>query len=147
MLTGQLTARDAADLVVLVPRSGRPALDIVWSSVYTSGMTHKEMREPTALLLTALAGGRLHGYGIITEVERLSGGRVRLRAGTLYAALDRLSAEGLVGRAGEEVVAGRLRRYYALTEAGASALREEAERRQSLAGEAIRRLRLTGGLA
>ncbi|ASU86119.1 hypothetical protein CDO52_08615 [Nocardiopsis gilva YIM 90087] len=38
--------------------------------------------------------------------------RVRLGAGTLYGALDRLDTEGLVEVAGEEVVRGRNRRYY-----------------------------------
>ena len=43
-------------------------------------------------MLTALAAGPLHGYGIIQEVASLSGDRVKLRAGTLYGALDRLQA-------------------------------------------------------
>ncbi|MFI7110127.1 PadR family transcriptional regulator [Nonomuraea sp. NPDC050227] len=49
---------------------------------------------------------------------RSSGERVRLRAGTLYAALDRLHAEGLVAADREEVVDGRARRYYRLTSDG-----------------------------
>ena len=51
------------------------------------------MQEPTFLILTALAAGAQHGYGIMTDVARISDGRVRLRAGTLYAALDRLTKE------------------------------------------------------
>ena len=74
-----------------------------------------EVREPTFVVLAALAGGRKHGYGIIREVERLSDGSTKLRAGTLYAMLDRLSQDGLIEVAGEEVVDGRLRRYYVLT--------------------------------
>jgi DNA-binding PadR family transcriptional regulator len=54
------------------------------------------MQEPTFLILTALAAGAQHGYGIMNDVARISDGRVRLRAGTLYAALDRLKADGLV---------------------------------------------------
>ena len=50
------------------------------------------LREPTFLLLTGLAAGRLHGYGMITEVGRISDGRVRLRAGT-SAGGDLLAAE------------------------------------------------------
>jgi len=45
------------------------------------------MQEATFLILTALADGSQHGYGIIAQVGEISGGRVRLRAGTLYAAL------------------------------------------------------------
>jgi DNA-binding PadR family transcriptional regulator len=100
------------------------------------------LQEPTFLILTALAERPLHGYGVVQEVEQLSQGRVRLRAGTLYGALDRLVARGLVAPAGEEVVDGRLRRYYRLTESGRTTLAEEAERLARHAEAAIRRLRL-----
>jgi PadR family transcriptional regulator, regulatory protein PadR len=84
---------------------------------------------------------------VIQEVERLSEGRTRLRAGTLYAAFDRLSAEGLIELAREEVVDGRLRRYYRLTEPGRTVLSTESRRRMAISKEALRRLRLTGGAA
>ena len=54
------------------------------------------MQEATYLILTALAAGSQHGYGIIGDVAQISGDRVRLRAGTLYTALDRLKQDGLV---------------------------------------------------
>ena len=38
----------------------------------------------------------LHGYGIMQNVERLSGGRVRLAAGTLYGALNSLCDKGWI---------------------------------------------------
>ena len=69
------------------------------------------LREPTFLVLTALAADPQHGYAVIEDVARMTGGRVRLRAGTLYAALDRLRTEGLIEVA-REVVPSRLRRYY-----------------------------------
>jgi len=106
-----------------------------------------EMREPTFLALAALADGRKHGYGIIQEAERLSDGRTRLRAGTLYAMLDRLTHDGMIASAGEETVDGRLRHYYELTDTGTSALTAESRRRVSVSKEALRRLRLAGGLA
>jgi PadR family transcriptional regulator, regulatory protein PadR len=106
-----------------------------------------ELREPTFLMLTALADEPRHGYGVIQEVERLSGGATRLRTGTLYAAFDRLSAEGLIAVAREEIVDGRLRRYYRLTESGSVALDAESRRRMSVSKEALRRLRLAGGYA
>ncbi len=62
------------------------------------------MQEPSFLILTALAAGPRHGYGIMGDVAQISDGRVKLRAGTLYAALDRLSADGLVEADREEVV-------------------------------------------
>jgi DNA-binding PadR family transcriptional regulator len=85
-------------------------------------------REPTYFLLAALLDGRLHGYGIIKRAAELSNGRVRLTAGTLYGALDRLIDDGLVMPDGEETVSGRLRRYYRLTGQGEDALLAEAKR-------------------
>jgi DNA-binding PadR family transcriptional regulator len=50
-----------------------------------------------------------------SPTSRRSGGRARLRAGTLYTALDRLRADELIGVDREEIVDSRLRRYYRLT--------------------------------
>ena len=86
------------------------------------------MREPTYFVLAALLDRPLHGYAIIKRAEELSGGRVRLATGTLYTALDRLTDEGYVRLVSEEIVAGRVRRSYGLTDDGASALRTEAQR-------------------
>jgi PadR family transcriptional regulator, regulatory protein PadR len=86
------------------------------------------MREPTYFVLAALLGGPLHGYAIMKRAGELSDGRVRLATGTLYTALDRLTAEGHVRLVGEETVAGRVRRSYGLTESGSAALRAEAVR-------------------
>ncbi len=86
------------------------------------------MREPTYYILASLIGEPRHGWAIISEAAQLSGGTVRLTAGTLYGALDRLKDEGLVEQDREEVVNGRCRRYYRLTARGESALREEAGR-------------------
>jgi len=88
------------------------------------------LQEPTFLILAALADGDLHGYGITKEVEELSNSRVRLSAGTLYGALERLKRDGLVEVAGEERLQGRLRRYYHLTDSGASALEQETARQE-----------------
>jgi DNA-binding PadR family transcriptional regulator len=104
-----------------------------------------EVREPTFLVLVALADGRRHGYGIIQDVQRLSDGRTTLRAGTLYATLDRLASEGLIEGAGEEIVDGRLRRYYRLTSGGSAVLEAESRQRLAVAKEALRRLRLPAG--
>src|ERR1700722_1469243 len=106
-----------------------------------------ELREPTFLMLTALADQPRHGYGVIREVERLSDGKVRLRAGTLYAALDRLCEERLGEVADGESVDGRFRRYYRLTGSGSATLLSESKRRMAVSKEALRRLRLAGGLA
>ncbi|GAB1691809.1 hypothetical protein KRM28CT15_36120 [Krasilnikovia sp. M28-CT-15] len=89
------------------------------------------MREPTFWILAALAAEARHGYGVIQEVTRLSDSQVLLQAGTLYAALDRLTALGLIEPDREEVVDGRPRRYYRLTTDGATALDTETERRRA----------------
>src|ERR1700730_223996 len=103
-------------------------------------MRKRTMQEATFLILTALAGGSQHGYGIIMDVEQISEGRVRLRAGTLYAALERLCAERLVEAGHEEVVDNRFRRYYRLTSAGEKRLTAEAARLQANALAAMSRL-------
>lgn len=99
------------------------------------------LREPTFLILTALAGEPLHGYGLIAEVARLSEGRISLRPGTLYGALDRLGDAGLVAVDHEEVVEGRLRRYYRLSEHGNDVLTSETERMRRNVEAATARLR------
>jgi DNA-binding PadR family transcriptional regulator len=105
-------------------------------------MTDVSLREPTFLILTALAAGAQHGYGIMTDVAEISGGRVRLRAGSLYAALNRLVMEGLVEFDREEIVDSRLRRYYRLTPSGAQRLAVEVKRLSRNTAVARRRLRL-----
>lgn len=104
------------------------------------------MQEATFLILTALAAGSQHGYGIITDVQAISAGRVQLKAGTLYAALERLRADMLIEVDREEIVDSRLRRYYRLTPAGAELLAAEAARLQANARVAISRLKPAPGV-
>jgi PadR family transcriptional regulator len=110
-------------------------------------MAKRTMQEATFLILTALAAGSQHGYGIITDVQQISGGRVRLRAGTLYAALERLRTDNLIAVDREEIVESRLRRYYRLTPTGVERLSEEADRLRSNAHVAMSRLETPGGVA
>ena len=98
-------------------------------------------------VLTALADGPRHGYGIVREVEGLSRGRVKLKIGSLYGVLDRLAAEGLIEADREEAHEGRLRRYYRLTRNGQRVLAEEAELRAATARVVRVRLGLTGPAA
>jgi PadR family transcriptional regulator PadR len=102
------------------------------------------LREPTFLILTSLAAGAKHGYGIMSDVAAVSDGRVKLRAGTLYGALDRLVDEGLVSPDRDEIEQGRLRRYYRITAEGRTALAAEADRMAANARVAHRRLNLKG---
>jgi len=95
-------------------------------------------RDPAELLpispamfhvLVALADGDTHGYAIMKEVERLTGGTVRLSTGTLYGIIKRLLADGVI-RETEIHAAARdeRRRSYALTPFGMKLARAEAAR-------------------
>ncbi|MEY9904722.1 PadR family transcriptional regulator PadR [Catenulispora sp. MAP12-49] len=97
--------------------------------------------EPVFLILTALIDEPRHGYGIVQEVRRITDGRVDLRIGTLYGALDRLAGDGLIAKHRDEVESGRLRRYYRLTDAGAAVLAAEASRMAADAAVALARLK------
>src|ERR1700676_5010354 len=134
---------------LLVAPDVRPGAGLAMSrsTVYNVGMGTRAMQEATFLILTALANGSQHGYGIITDVQEISGDRIRLRPGTLYTALDRLRADELIGVDREEIVDGRLRRYYRLTPAGTTRLGAEAARLQAHAAAALTRLNLAGGMA
>jgi DNA-binding PadR family transcriptional regulator len=99
------------------------------------------LSEPTYFILAALLDGPLHGHGIIKLVLQLSEDRVRLPVGTLYGALDRLAANGLVEVDREEVVDGRPRRYFRLTEEGTGLVTAEALRMQQAASVVTRALR------
>lgn len=98
------------------------------------------MREATFLILASLASTERHGYGIIKEVEEISEGETKLSPGTLYGALDRLSELRLVRPTRSEVVDGRGRRYYALTDEDLAAVREEVAHREGVLRGATARL-------
>jgi DNA-binding PadR family transcriptional regulator len=83
---------------------------------------------PMFHILVALADEERHGYAIIKDVERQTGGRVRPSTGTLYGILKRLLADGLiVERTNREG-----RRVYRLTTFGRDVARAEAERLESI---------------
>ncbi len=100
--------------------------------MYSAAITDAHS-EPTYYLLAALLDGPLHGYAIAQSATHLSGGRVRLTAGTLYGALERLGERGHIRATGEEIVAGRRRRSYALTDQGHAAVVAEAQRMRQAA--------------
>jgi PadR family transcriptional regulator PadR len=75
------------------------------------------------MLLAILEAGPLHGYAIVEEMCTRSDGEFDLAEGTIYPALHRLEAAGLLSSSWE-VVGGRRRRVYALSHSGAAAVRE-----------------------
>lgn len=104
-------------------------------------MSTPRLQEPSFLILSALADEPRHGYALLEQVSLLSGGAVTLKVGSLYGALDRLAAQGLLAVDREEVVESRLRRYYRLTPRGVEVLTQEAERLSRQAAAALQRLR------
>jgi PadR family transcriptional regulator, regulatory protein PadR len=90
-------------------------------------------------------GGIAHGPVLLASVDRIT---VGLRCVFAHPSglhlLDRLTSEGLVRESHEEIVDGRLRRYYDLTDEGARILGEEARRLQRSAEVAVRALKLRG---
>jgi len=99
-------------------------------------------------ILLALAGGDLHGYAIMRQVEEQSAGRMRLGPGTLYGSIQTLLEEELIrevdGGDGSAAAAER-RRTYRLTAAGRKVARSEAERIADLVRVARARKILGGG--
>ena len=109
--------------------------------IHRPAMYVPRVTEQALYILASLARGECHGYGIARDAEELSGGRVRLSAGTLYGALNRLADDGLVEAAGERQVQGRRRRYYRITGLGQTALADEVERLRATAAALGARVR------
>lgn len=94
------------------------------------------LTETTYYILLALYEPR-HGYGIMQQVEEMSGGRIRLAAGTLYGALNTMCEKGwIVNLPVEE---GSRKKEYKLTEKGLGILHKEVERLRELVcnGDAV----------
>ena len=91
--------------------------------------------DPTVLILTSLADGPKHGYALLLDIEAFAG--VRLGPGTLYGAIGRLEARGLIEPAGD----GGRRRPYRLTTAGAEALEAALAEMRAIVDAGAARLR------
>ena len=93
-------------------------------------------------ILLALTDGHLHGYAIIRDIADRTEGSVRLGTGTLYTALARLEALGLVEESDRRASPSEddeRRRYYRLTAAGKAVLRAETRRLETLVQHARRK--------
>lgn len=89
---------------------------------------------PATLVLSSLAEGPKHGYALTKDVESFAG--VRLAPGTLYEALGRLEARGMI----EAVPSEDRRRPYRLTDLGVAALRAHLAAQRAVAETGLRRL-------
>lgn len=72
----------------------------------------------------------LHGYGIMQKTEEISGGRVRLAAGTLYGALNTLQDKGWIEAL--PCTPGSRKKEYRITAAGRAAVENELDRLREL---------------
>ncbi len=90
-------------------------------------------------VLIALADGEKHGYAIIKEVARRTGGEIALSAGTLYTIIRRFEQEGVIAESAERPAAAlddERRRYYRLTDFGRDVARAEGRRMETALGMA-----------
>jgi DNA-binding PadR family transcriptional regulator len=97
--------------------------------------SHLPLTAATFQILMAMVGGERHGYAIMQEVEKSTGGEVRLGPGTLYGSLKRLLEDGLVEESDERAdpeMGDERRRYYRLTRFGISVARAEAKRMETV---------------
>jgi DNA-binding PadR family transcriptional regulator len=100
----------------------------------------RRLSEQVLLILMSLADQPRHGYGLMKDIEILSGERVRLSTGTLYGALRRLLEDGWIERFKQDDTS-REKQAYRLTAAGREQLQLELERMKQLMRAASARLR------
>lgn len=93
------------------------------------------MTDPTLLVLASLADGDKHGYAMMNDILEFAG--VTMGPGTLYGAITRLEAQGLI----RGLAADDRRRPYRLTPAGRDHLREQLARLEPIVRAGLRRLR------
>jgi DNA-binding PadR family transcriptional regulator len=90
-------------------------------------------------ILIALGPEERHGYAIMSEVERMTGGTTRIGPGTLYTTIKRMLADGLIEESDErpdQLLDDQRRRYYRLTAAGKAVAALEVRRLESLVASA-----------
>ena len=92
-------------------------------------MENLVLTESTYYILLSLYTPQ-HGYGIMQQTEQLSGGRIRLAAGTLYGALNALCEKGWIVPL--PVREDSRKKEYKLTEKGLTVLKNELMRLRQL---------------
>jgi DNA-binding PadR family transcriptional regulator len=92
-------------------------------------------------ILVAIGPEERHGYAIMTAVEQMTGGTVRLAPGTLYVTIKRLLTAGLIEETEERPdpsLDDQRRRYYRLTTRGRAVVAQEVAQLESLISNARR---------
>lgn len=90
------------------------------------------------LILKALQGGALHGYGIASKIAKASEDTLKPGEGSMYPALHRLAQQGLVKAEWQTSETNRRARFYSLTATGRKHLTAE-EARWTKVTEAVNR--------
>jgi DNA-binding PadR family transcriptional regulator len=88
------------------------------------------LTEPMYYILLMLSEPQ-HGYGIMQEIEKHTGGRVKVGAGTLYNLLSRFEEENIIVQLSEE----NRRKTYILTDKGLNILEDEYNRLKQLVSD------------
>jgi transcriptional regulator len=86
------------------------------------------------LILKTVANGPIHGYGIAQRILVTSKELLEVQQGSLYPALHRLERKGLLKAEWREGGNGPMAKFYSLTAAGRTVLRQEREQWQRYAG-------------
>jgi len=99
-------------------------------------------------ILFVLLDGERHGYGMVKEIDRQTGGQIRLEAGNLYRSVRRLIKQGLIAESDRRPAAesdDERRRYYGISEFGRQVVTAETDRMRALVAAADARLALSDG--
>ncbi len=86
------------------------------------------------LILKVVSLGPLHGYGVLLRIRQISNDVLNVEQGSLYPALYRLEHQGYIRSTWGTSDNNRRAKYYSLTRAGASRLRQDAQQWRRVAG-------------
>lgn len=99
-------------------------------------------------ILFVLLDGERHGYGMVKEIDRQTGGQIRLEAGNLYRSVRRLIKQGLIVESDKRPAPesdDERRRYYGITEFGRQVVAAETDRMRSVVAAAEARMVVPNG--
>ena len=99
-------------------------------------------------ILFVLLDVERHGYGMVKEIERQTGGKVRLEAGNLYRSVRRMIQRGLIVESDRRPAPesdDERRRYYGITDLGRRVVVAETDRMRELVAAAEAQLAMSDG--